>query len=271
MMADDSQSFSLWIDELLTGVDDGGDGGGGLGGGHGGEGGGGGGGGGGGDGDLLPSTPCLTTASSSPFTPTSTPLPPPPQACWGGLLMGDSLHCTTLLTGGDFRRMFCTRCLERGVTFPADRVRIWCAAGSAPPANTRSHAFWTTRLEGGPRFRVANNTSRCKGPPLLIFEHPPNDASQPPWGWTMGWRLAPEGSSLSPSPSGWPPGCLAAVPPEYLSLDGRSITLHVSNSTLTPGKRQHTAGESLRTDNAMLTFGRARARMRDGTAPSAEG
>jgi len=91
--------------------------------------------------------------------------------CWGKILAGRPCRCGDYNSRGQspFYSRFCAACHHHGILVPADRVRML----STPPslANSASNGVWSEHRVL-PRYRIVNQTKRCRGPPVIIFEAP---------------------------------------------------------------------------------------------------
>ena len=121
-------------------------------------------------------------------------LPPPTTArnhaasalCWGGCLAGDHSQCSTLELGDapskHFKHKLCAHCQWHGFCVPVERVRAIPPSLHATFANSPSLSAWSvvTHQSGGPvYFRTINQTRKCHGTWLVVFQaQPPDDL---PW------------------------------------------------------------------------------------------
>jgi len=91
--------------------------------------------------------------------------------CWGKILAGRPCRCGDYNSRGQiaFYSRFCAACHHHGILVPADRVRML----STPPslANSASNGVWSEHRVL-PRYRIVNQTKRCRGPSVIIFEAP---------------------------------------------------------------------------------------------------
>eukprot|EP00908_Phaeocystis_cordata_P007138 Transcript_17785.p1 GENE.Transcript_17785~~Transcript_17785.p1 ORF type:complete len:548 (+),score=69.85 Transcript_17785:136-1779(+) len=117
------------------------------------------------------------------------PPPPPPQAatacCWGGLLAGDLKGCVALPEAptGHFKHKVCARCTAHGIKVPLERLRA-LERDTQSFVNTGNQGPWT-QPEGGGLFRLVNQTAKCHGPRLVVFQRtPPDDGT--------GWAPLPD-------------------------------------------------------------------------------
>lgn len=100
--------------------------------------------------------------------------------CWGGSLMGDASRCDTLdaatLPSAHFKYKLCAACQVHGITVPEERVRVISPSQHDAFINTPSSGVWTERAqpEGGHLcFRTVNQTAKCVGSRLVVFQSPP--------------------------------------------------------------------------------------------------
>jgi len=142
--------------------------------------------------------------------------------CWGKALSGrpcDSGDCSSSSPPlcGVPPAHFCAVCQQNGVRIPASRVFV---LPTPPPlVNRTSNGVWSDAPEqpgsrrcgsACRRYRIANQTKRCKGPPLIIME-------------SLGTGL-PDGVTASPLPQEW----------TFLSAGIAEVRFVLSNGTLVP-------------------------------------
>ena len=107
-----------------------------------------------------------------------TELPPPP-CCWGGLLAGDLSGCVALPEAptGHFKHKVCARCTAHGIKVPVERVRA-LESDTQSFVNVGNQGPWTQPVGGG-LFRLVNQTAKCRGARLVIFQRtPPDDGTR---------------------------------------------------------------------------------------------
>ena len=132
--------------------------------------------------------------------------------CWGGALQGDTSCCTPgfVPQPNHFKNKLCPRCRRDGLVIPRERICALSASDSEVTMNKQGTGLWSPM--GSTMCRLINHTSKCTGPPLLIFLDP-----------------QAEGASWAPMPSGW------------LEPDGLSMKLVVACGTLRPASAMHPA------------------------------
>ena len=145
--------------------------------------------------------------------------------CWGGRLQCDSLSCEAgfKLGRGHFKNKVCSNCRRDGIYVPMDRVRVLPKALHEDFSNT-SEGLWSAPPAGYsqlPHFRLVNQTVKCTGPRLLLFQKaPPPDNGRIQWGkWPIAWGggdlvhfIISKGTLLPlPGPRRPPPAVAAAV------------------------------------------------------------
>ena len=134
--------------------------------------------------------------------------------CWGAALATDDAKlgwraegdCTPGFVRGreHLKNKFCDNCRRGGIFVRVDRVRVQ----THHFANTKTPGLWH-RLPSDPDvgYRVINQTSKCKGPTLLVFScEPPEEVA----------RLAP--------------------PNDAAVIDGRWVHLRLGYGTLMPSE-----------------------------------
>ena len=70
-----------------------------------------------------------------------------------------------------FQHHFCASCTSNGIAVNLDHIRLLPEDAKAHFVHILSRGFWaTTHPPEGVRFRVVNQTAKCKGVPLVIFQ-----------------------------------------------------------------------------------------------------
>ena len=96
-----------------------------------------------------------------------------PIDCWGRVLSGRECRAGNFspVGQGPFYTHFCAACQQLGIEVPACRIQMLPPCASI--ANSASNGVWSVhhRL---PRYRIINQTKRCRGPAAVIFECPPS-------------------------------------------------------------------------------------------------
>jgi len=108
-----------------------------------------------------------------------TELLPPPACCWGGLLAGDLNGCVALPEAptGHFKHKICARCTAHGIKVPVERVRA-LESDTQSFVNVGNQGPWTQPVGGG-LFRLVNQTAKCRGARLVVFQRtPPDDGTR---------------------------------------------------------------------------------------------
>lgn len=138
--------------------------------------------------------------------------------CWGAVLSENTSRCTGVEYGSmkvSFKGRFCATCLRDGFSLPTSRVRALHILIDTPVLKntTKNGAVWNVaHVSGMPPYRIANNTSGCSGPHLIILH---------------------SSSSVQPIPPTRTVK-LVALPDAWLTTDRQSIHLRVSSYTLVP-------------------------------------
>lgn len=93
-------------------------------------------------------------------------LPPLALGCWGRQLCGEDQVCSPgFLAGhGHFKNKFCGRCRSDGIYISSDRICLASQALHDHFNNSNGRTVWTKGA------RLVNQTAKCTGPPVLIFQ-----------------------------------------------------------------------------------------------------
>ena len=116
---------------------------------------------------------------------------------------------------------------QLGIEVPAVRIRMLPPPPNLSLANSASNGVWSGhhRL---PRYRIVNQTKRCRGPAAIIFESPPSEAQC--LGLQLPEAAGPLGSppigpiTLNLLPSAWSTMCSTA---DYEVRLRRSLRQHL--------------------------------------------
>lgn len=119
-------------------------------------------------------------------TTSGTPTPMALSGCWSLQLRGANHQCTPgfVTAPGHFKNKFCERCRKDGLLIAADRVCLMTPVLESRFENTHGRTVWTNGV------RVVNQTLKCSGAAVLIFESQVPDAlaalaAPVPEGWLI--------------------------------------------------------------------------------------
>ena len=89
-----------------------------------------------------------------------------PTGCWSQQIVGPDHDCIPwfVVGAGHFKNKFCERCRTDGIMVAAERVCLATPALKDQYANTNTAGVWTKGV------RLVNQTTKCQGPPVLIFQ-----------------------------------------------------------------------------------------------------